>query len=72
MAVSFPDLVSPHEGLGMGQHRMTTNPLELFYIIMYIQLNNLKKINKGILDHYESVLHLSLGTFSHPDLTLIG
>lgn len=36
------------------------------------QLNNLKKINKAILDYYDSVLHLSLGDFSHPDLTLIG
>jgi protein HOOK3 len=36
-----------------------------------LKLNNLKKINKGILDHYHSVLHLSLDSFSHPDLSLI-
>ena len=37
-----------------------------------LQLNNLKKINKGILDYYDKVLHLSLDSFSHPDLSRIG
>ena len=39
---------------------------------MVLQLNNLKKINKGILDYYDKVLHLSLDSFSHPDLSRIG
>ncbi|CAI8020668.1 Probable RNA-binding protein 19 [Geodia barretti] len=36
-----------------------------------LRLNNLKKINKGILDYYDNVLHLSLDSFSHPDLSRI-
>ena len=37
-----------------------------------MQHNNLKKIQRSLMDYYKQVLHLSLEKFSQPDLTKIG
>ena len=44
----------------------------IFLHLFFFQHNNLKKIQRSVMDFYKQVLHLSLDKFSQPDLAKIG
>ena len=41
-------------------------------LCFHVQHNNLKKIQRSVMDYYKQVLHVSLEKFSQPDLSKIG